>query len=383
MTSHASQLWVQLPDGKVKGPFEARKVFKTMRAGRVPAGSHVSEAVDGPWMSLGRYFGADERVVVPSSAVPEAPSLPLRGEQQAALASAPLRPELSAPLGQGSQQPSNLVGQVQSVPHSSSTAMPAADAGEPLATGSVLSSSMKALFGNYWSVVTRSIVSLLVAGALLALPLVLWIVSVLASYFIDVSAHPWLASIQDSTLVMQLVLPCLLVPFGFMFLVSGTLMVLGACEGSELRRWSTLFEWRKRFVVMYALGYVATGAELAAVFMSATLFGGNGKSESVVEQVLSATLDACPIVFLTFSGMMVLTSPGTKGVWGTIVDSLRWGYHGIKANMFAGFRTAGAAILIAAISLSLVLPFPLFGFPLLMVVIGVLFRRMQRVAVEA
>jgi hypothetical protein len=149
MTSHASQLWVQLPDGKVKGPFEARKVFKTMRAGRVPAGSHVSEAVDGPWMSLGRYFGADECVVVPSSAVPEAPSLPLRGEQQAALASAPLRPELSAPLGQGSQQPSNLVGQVQSVPHLSSTAMPAADAGEPLATGSVLSSSMKALFGNY------------------------------------------------------------------------------------------------------------------------------------------------------------------------------------------------------------------------------------------
>jgi hypothetical protein len=219
---------------------------------------------------------------------------------------------------------------------------------------------------------------LLLAGGLFALPTAIWIAAFLAAAFIDVRDHPWLVWIQHNQLPVAFLSQILLVPFGFMFLVSGALMVRGVCEGTALRRWRTLFEWRRRFRVMYALGYVATGAELATLLLKMVLADGDAKPPGVIERGVEHILEACPIVFLTFGGMRVLTSAQVSGVWATILDAIRWSYRGLKADGFAAFIAVGVAVVIAAVSAMLVLPFPLLGLPLLLAVVGVLHGRLEQ-----
>jgi hypothetical protein len=391
MRGNAGQMWVRLPGGRVKGPFDASKVFRTLRAGRVPEGSLVAESSDGPWVAAPDYFAREPWSSV--SLIVVAP--PLVAPRRLAPSDSVARPiqlstpSQSVPATPASDLPSRAA---ESESYDSAplptTAMrpqvPRVDAADeldgPLAVGAVLSAAWSVVRRNYWAIVLRSTVAFLIAGALLALPTALWVTTMLAGYFIDLSDLPWIQFIQGSTLLLQIVLPLFLVPFGFMFLVCGALMVLGVCEGSEFRRWSTLLEWRKRFLVMYAMGYVATGAELAMFFLQILLFERGAKHDGMLERALGGVLYACPIAFLVLAGMFVLVSLASKGVLQTITESLRWAIHGLKRDGFAAFIAVGAAVLIAVVSAILVLPFPFIGLPVLLAVIAVVFRRLQRLS---
>lgn len=399
--SNSRLVWVRLPTGRCKGPYAAHQVEEAWRAGRAPAGSGVSISEQGPWIPISDYFGAradrapesrmhdgpDGESRPPAASAPSPTATP--AEQAAVAVQVPPTPKPS-PTPSPSPTPFPLPGG----PPSSSTAAPAPDApvaAPPSASGganpsgatqdlapagslAILRRAWQILRANYWPIVGRSALVSLLCAVFLMLPLLIWLATKLADFVVKIEPDSWLAAMQRSTLVMQLVLPFLLVPFGYMFFVSGSLLVLGCWEGSRLGSWTTVFAWRRRFLHLFLLGYIASGVELAVAILGLLLFRSDGKPDTTLERIGGALIDGCPILFLALAGMLIVTSAPRVGFWQTVRGAVVWSLGVVKGQKLAALGALAAALLVATACGLLVLPVPFLGAPFLLIVMGVVFR---------
>jgi hypothetical protein len=368
MATDADFLFVQLPDGTIKGPFEARKVVKTYRAGRVPVGSRVAASREGPWQTVGEFVVAASRDAEEPIVVRPLPSLPARAEPRDSGPEQPARaPDPPGPL-------EKLSAPVDALPVSTTVPESGPAVG---ACRSLLERSWRELKGRYWAIVARTIASFAIAGALLALPAVVWLASFLTDRMLDLSDYPWLARILQSTLYIEVIAPFVLVPFGLMFLVCGVLCVLGAVEGSGWSRWGALFAWRRRFLPMMILGYFAAGSEIASFLLTKLVFDQAEQKQGFLSRMLSEGIQACPILVCLIAGMLVMTSESSKGAFVRTIESLKWAFM----NLVGGQGTTlalGIAMFFAIACGFLVILLPFLGLPFLFVVIGLGFRGFPR-----
>ncbi|MEY2714517.1 MAG: hypothetical protein RIT24_860, partial [Planctomycetota bacterium] len=246
-----------------------------------------------------------------------------------------------------------------------------------LTFGDLIARSFEQMTKHYRAVLLRTLATFALAGALLALPTVVWIASFLAERYVDLSGYPWLSGLLASTFYIQLIAPMVLVPFGLMFLVCGVLCVLGAIEGSEWSRWGSLFAWRRRFLPMMILGYVAAGTEVASFLLTAFLFDPKASNTNIIESTLSRCIEACPIVLCLLAGMLVMTTESTRGVFGRVGRALKWASARLLESRASTLPALGTVLLIAVLCAILILPLPFLGLPVFFVAIGLGFRTFE------
>jgi len=340
MNQQPDPLFIRLPTGVVKGPFEARMVLKTWKAGKVPSGSCIGSTVDGPWTSAETFYSASW--VAPTAQSPAPRASVLIAVEPAATVTR---------QGLAVREP----------------------AVSPTVRG-FLKSCWSAFVKDYWAIVLRAFVGLIVSGALLVLPLVLALINLLLGQFLGQGDWPVLRRIQSNLSIIEYVSPILLVPFGAMFLATSVLLVLGVIESSDRARWSTLFEWRHRFVPMYVLGYVASATEIAALILSRLLAGRGGGESGTVARVVSEVIEACPIALVVLAGLAIMSWPRQSSVWITIKSAMHWAYSTLLRHKAHAALAIVLCIILASICAIFVIPFVFLGWPLLLVAIALVFR---------
>ena len=363
MPTESDFVFVQLPDGSVEGPFEFRKVVRAHRAGKLPTGTCFSASREGPWQSVADSAGAaDER--------PEGDELGQLGIEQTPRAESsspnsapppPTTPSLPPPV-----PPTGVGASVSETPTGRETCM------------ELLQRAVLAMRSRYWPIVARTYVTLTLASLFLAIPSILWAAAFSASHSPDQSGKPWFVWLESSPVLVQFIAPLLFAPLGLMFLVCGVLCVLGSIEGSAWSGWGSLFAWRKRFLPMMILGYVAAGTELGSYLLSALLFERRSSSSRIIESALSQFIEACPLVLCMLAGMLVMTAePKTGSPFGSVGSALKWAMNSLVEGRGSTSLALLAAVLFAAICGPLVLPLLFFGLPFLTVVVGLGFRRYE------
>ena len=359
----ADFLFIRLPDGVIKGPFEAHKVVKTHRAGRVPPGSRVSASREGPWRAVADFVRESEG--------------PL---EQPLVVSPVIEVPRTAPRVTTAVEPATVSAPPRLAEDRAAIVAPSSTSGPRIPSETylgLLQDSWRAMTGHYWPVVARTMATLAVAGTLLALPTVVWVVSFLAERYVDLTDRPWIATLLKSTVYIQFIAPLVLVPFGLMFLVCGVLCVQGVVERTDWARWSELFAWRRRLLPMMVLGYVAAGTEIAAFLLTAILFDPKPSNLNILESMLSQCIEACPIVLCLLAGMLVMTTDSPRGAFSRAGQALRWASARLLAARASTLPALATALLIAIICGLLLVPLPFLGLPLLFVSIGRGFRTLE------